>query len=159
MKLVCLYFVFIALTSEAYAFDFPNKFTIQNIHNNKTRDIDLKKTDKVTLLFYWASWCERCKEALPLITSLQSSSKLKVFGISVDEDKKNAVTAAKNDYRTILRQYWTGKKTLDDLKIEQIPLIILIKKDGRIDTVYEGSQADKMAYLSKRIRYLTSGEE
>lgn len=135
---------------------FPDTISFQNIQNANKTNFEFKKTNKTTILFFWASWCPRCKEILPDILSIQSSNNnVDVIGISIDEDKKNAVLAAAKAYRSISRQYWVGHQFLEDLSIKMIPVIVLIDRAGKVDTVYVGSYSDKISYFKKRVQYLS----
>ena len=150
----------IICTVTASAFKVPNKLEFQNLYDTKNHPFEISKVTETTILFFWASWCTYCKEALPKIAKIQNKSpNVKVFGISVDENKKNGVSASLKEYRSISKQYWVGAKFLDDLKIDFIPVIILINKHGKIDTIYQGSQSDKMTYFQKRVQYVDSKGE
>ena len=134
---------------------FPNKIEVQKLKDTKSHTFLLNEFKQTTALFFWASWCTYCKEVLPELDRMQKiNPNLRVIGISVDENKKDAVRANLKEYGVILRQYWVGPKFLEELKIKTIPLVVLIDKSGNIDTIYEGSKADKIHYLKKRVSLL-----
>jgi thiol-disulfide isomerase/thioredoxin len=155
---VCALSIFF-LSLQLQAFDLPEVLRLEKMNTQKIVDFEYKKFHQTTILFFWASWCDRCKEILPDILEIQSKMKgVKIVGISVDDDKTKALSGLKSKYSAISRQFWSEAKILDDLKIKLIPLIILVNKNGIIDTVYEGSYSDKISYFKKRVHYLENGD-
>ncbi len=147
--------LFLGLLAPLRAEAFPEKIDVQKMESPTAHTLQLDQFKKPTLLFFWASWCNYCQEVLPELVKIQKANpKLRIIGISVDENKKDAVFAKANKYNAITRQYWVGPKLLEDLKIKTIPLVVLINKNGIIDTIYEGSKPDKIHYLKKRVSLL-----
>lgn len=152
-KLSALLLVFIAEVS--FATDWPEKLVVQSMAKKDKIALEFhgKKNDQVKIFFFWASWCEYCKELAREINGiyLKNSERFKFIGLSVDEKKRDAKKVAGTTYRNLPENYWIPKKTLEKLGLEKYPIVVLVNKNGQIDTVYEGSESDKINYLRKRL--------
>lgn len=47
----------------------------------------LENIEDTTLVVFWATWCEHCREEIPALFQYQEQTKLKVISISLDTDK------------------------------------------------------------------------
>ena len=85
-----------------------------------------------TVLHFWTSWCSSCKEQLPALQKLQSTSPiadLKILSLSMDEDS-NAWKAA----LTQLTLPWQQGRLLstDTIGISSVPYYWLLDPTGKI---------------------------
>ncbi len=93
---------------------------------------------KVVLLDFWASWCGPCRKSNPGIVKLYNKYKSKgfeVFGVSIDEKKKDWLKAVKQDRITFTQVNDTGgwySGAAGKYGVEQIPTGFLLDKEGRI---------------------------
>ena len=115
-----------------------------------------KPSNKITIVFFWASWCQYCKELGTSLSRIEkgNSGLFRMVGIATDIKKQDSVGPSKNYFRFIMEQYWINQQTTLNLNISRLPTVAIIDKDGRIDTIYEGSESDKINYLKKRLFYL-----
>lgn len=96
----------------------------------------------VVLLDVWATWCEPCKDALPLYEQLAreyGSRGLKVYALNVDEDARGIpdfLTEAKVSLPVLLdANAQVAEKTL---KVKLMPTSFLLDRKGRVRFIHEG---------------------
>ena len=94
---------------------------------------------KVVLLDFWASWCMPCRAANKKLVKLYAKYKpqgFEIFGVSLDETKKDWQKAIIKDKITWLqvndpRGSWEAK-TAADWNISVLPTSFLINKKGDV---------------------------
>lgn len=96
---------------------------------------------KVTILDFWASWCEPCRVELPLIEKIVKtfSSKDVVFiAINVDENEREADRFLKSTHiqAPIIRD--TKRELTGKLGIDSLPVSYILDRDGKIVSIYRG---------------------
>jgi peroxiredoxin len=93
---------------------------------------------KVVLIDFWASWCVPCRMSNRQLVKLYSKYKsrgFEIFGVSLDENKKDWVRAIAKDKigwtQVIDNRGWQATTAID-WNLYQIPSSFLINKDGII---------------------------
>ena len=93
---------------------------------------------KVVLIDFWASWCGPCRLSNRHLVKLYSKYKDKgfeIYGVSLDENKKDWIKAIKQDRiswtQVIDNRGWEAQTAID-WNLYQIPTSYLINKDGII---------------------------
>ncbi len=101
---------------------------------------------KVVLLDFWATWCPPCREEIPIIEKLHREFKdkgLVVLGIN-DEDRATVEEFVKEKKITFPILMDREGKVAQSYKVEAIPRVILINKEGKIvkdiTGYYEGNE-------------------
>ncbi|MFN7675139.1 TlpA family protein disulfide reductase [Flavobacterium sp.] len=101
--------------------------------------VSLKESlGKVTLIDFWASWCQPCREENPKVIALYNEFHKKGFNIisvSLDDNTEDWKNAIAKDGLT-----WTQVSNLKEMKdpiaiqygITQIPTTFLLDSDGKI---------------------------
>lgn len=112
-----------------------------------------QQTGKVVVLTFWATWCGPCRQELPILENLQakvSKDQLVVYAVPFQEPQQT--------YSALIKLFRSWKLTLIDdrvgyiaerYRINSIPHLYLIGRDGRIAAVHvgygEGSVEDLVA--------------
>jgi thiol-disulfide isomerase/thioredoxin len=93
---------------------------------------------KVVLIDFWASWCGPCRLSNRHLVKLYSKYKsrgFEIFGVSLDENKRDWVKAISKDKiswpQVIDNRGWQASTAID-WNLYQIPTSYLINKDGII---------------------------
>jgi len=119
-------------------------FTLKNLQGQNMSLQDFK--GKVVLADFWGTFCIPCVEALPYLESLHqkySGRGFSVLGISVDE-KSEPVHKVLRQNKTSYPQLRSTPKVWSTYKVNNLPALVLIGRDGRIIKRY-GREADKKA--------------
>lgn len=128
-------------------------YQLQDMASFKQSTWKLKDITRPTIVFFWASWCQYCRQVLPQLRG-EALKKFDLISISCDEDRKLAIKANQKEYRGFKPAYWLDKKLNTASFVGMYPTLMIVKPGGVIDTIYEGSQSDKMHYFFSRLRYL-----
>jgi len=106
---------------------------------------------KVILLDFWASWCGPCRSSNKKLVKLYEKYKsqgFEIFGVSLDEQKKDWEKAIAKDKISWLqvndpRGSWNAK-TAADWNISVLPTSFLINKKGDVVAIdLEGKELEK----------------
>ncbi len=90
-------------------------FTLTDLAGN---EVSLKNfADKIVFLNFWATWCEPCKQELPLLSRFQGRNK-EVIVIAINIDKKRASA------KRFLKKY-------------PLDLLVLSDPDGKVVKSYK----------------------
>lgn len=114
---------------------------------------------RVVLVNFWATWCDSCKEELPVLEELQrarAGDGFELLAVSVDDDPAKAVPpfAARRGLNFPI--LYGDRKTMEDYAVRELPTTYLIAPDGTIARRYVGPldahavQNDILALLKRR---------
>lgn len=104
-------------------------------------------TGKVTLVNFWATWCEACKVELAemekLLAPHLAHKDLNVAFVSLDKDREKAVAWFKqnlsNPAAMLPRLYSDAQfKLAEKLEVDSFPLTLVIGRDGKVVLVQRG---------------------
>lgn len=129
----------------------PN-FDLKRIDGKHSRLFDEKW--KITLINFWATWCEACIEEMPSLVALHKSQNkhgLRVIGINLDEDPQKAINTTSKDFGISFENYIDPDgKISDAFDVHAIPLTVTIDENGKILELHSGDR-DWMSpkYLKK----------
>jgi thiol-disulfide isomerase/thioredoxin len=139
-KKFILFILILAFSVVAKAQPKPGELAYEiNLTSPKGDTVSLSSMQgKVVLIDFWASWCGPCRISNRHLTKLYSKYKSKgfeIFGVSLDENKKDWMKAIKQDRITwtqvIDNRGWEAQTAID-WNLYQIPTSYLINKDGII---------------------------
>jgi len=96
----------------------------------------------VVLLDVWATWCDPCRDSLPLYGDLQkefAAKGLKVYAINVDADPRG-IPRFMNEIKVDLPVLLDPEATVVEstLKVKLMPTSFLVDKNGVVRHVHEG---------------------
>lgn len=118
---------------------------------------DLK--GKVVLIDFWASWCEPCKEALPIYNNLYKKYKdqgLIIIGINEDSEEKDRDAFLKTTPLDFPMYQDEKTQWVTLFKIQALPTLFVFDKNLKPISMYRGFNPDKATTLENQIKDLLS---
>ncbi|XXF79789.1 TlpA disulfide reductase family protein [Myxococcaceae bacterium GXIMD 01537] len=112
----------------------------------------------VVLLDVWATWCEPCRDALPLYEQLANEygkRGLKVYALNVDEDPRAIpafLTETKVKLPILVDE--NAKVAEKALKVRMMPTTFLLDKRGVVRFVHEGFAEEFLVKYQSEIEQL-----
>lgn len=132
-------------------------FTLKALHG-KNLKLSEQRGD-VVILTFWASWCNTCRQVLPIFNTLYKNYKktgLVIFGITVDDDPVQARRTAEQLGLTFPILHDQKRSVSEAYKLENTPTTYFIARDGSLRSVREGFQPGIEAQLEQEIRQMLS---
>lgn len=140
----------------------PIDFNLPSYPSKETFSLASQR-GKVVMLDVWATWCEPCRESLPVYQALASkyaSQGLKLYALNVDGEAALPVEIPKFIAETkltlpvLLDQDATLAEAL--LKVKVMPTALLIDRKGRVRYVHEGFESKSLAEVTGHLEALLS---
>jgi thiol-disulfide isomerase/thioredoxin len=132
------------------------KFNLVKIAGGDLKSEDLK--GKVTVIDFWAKWCNPCKIEIPQYNKVVASMAGKDFqmiGYAVDSGTIDEVRAAAKElgiqYPVVMA---TDEVTEAFGNYRGLPTTFIIGKDGKIYKKYEGTFGGKIPQIAKDVEAL-----
>lgn len=116
-----------------------------------------KARDHVAVIYVWASWCMPCQRSLPQLQKLHVKYKgrgVVVIGLSVDDDRKDAV-----DFATSLSLgfplEWDEKHALaTEWQVKTMPSAYVVDATGIVRFVQNGHEEGSVGLLEAEVTKL-----
>jgi thiol-disulfide isomerase/thioredoxin len=114
---------------------------------------------KPLIVNFWATWCEPCREEIPLLNALRrerAADKLEVIGIAIDEQQK-VLPFAKQigiEYPVLMGEQ-EGYEAAEKFGVASLvlPFSVFVDSQGRIVTLKVGElHAEQAAAILDRVR-------
>jgi len=129
------------------------QFNIKNLKNQSVNKDSLLKQGKITVLNFWASWCDPCKlEMLEISQICKENEFQNVQFVSVTIDNAEGVNKAKTWFKKnkcswslyidTQQDFFNKVLTATDNTSTAIPVCIVIDKQGRIKSFNTGFERD-----------------
>lgn len=151
LAVTCLVFANVHAAEKTLAPD----FALRGVDGSNRRLSELR--GEVVLLTFWAQWCGECRQALGPLNELYSKYQkagLELLGINVDDDPERAISATKNLKLLFPVLIDEKKQASSTYRIQSMPLLVLIDRDGRIQYTHSGYQSGDEREWSEQIRLL-----
>jgi cytochrome c biogenesis protein CcmG, thiol:disulfide interchange protein DsbE len=90
---------------------------------------------KVTVVDFWASWCETCKQSMPMLDELYRDKREKgvmVIGVSVDQVRDDAIAAANQLHATFPIVHDPGMRVASRYRVANVPITFVIDRRGTV---------------------------
>lgn len=129
-------------------------FSLDSMNNAGKLSIE---PGKVTIVDFWATWCEPCKKSFPKYQELYvkyKASGLEIVAISVDDEKNGIPDFAKTHGAKFPVGWDDGKKIADKWKPENMPSAYIVDKTGVVRHVHKGYHDGEEAEIEKEIKAL-----
>ncbi len=130
-------------------------FELKNPDGDKILFSNIVENSKYTLLDFWASWCNPCRKAMPMIKELHEKygkKGLSIVSLSLDTDNeawKKAINDLGMNWTQLCNPDGGSQEVAQAYGVEFIPTVLIIAKDGKI--VSRGLNGEE---LSKKIEEL-----
>ncbi|MFL5355023.1 TlpA family protein disulfide reductase [Archangium sp.] len=149
-----------AMTSSSEALESepaPLTFTVKRYPGGEPHAIASDR-GSVVLLDVWATWCEPCKDALPMYQDLAkhyAERGLKVYALNVDEDVR-ALGPFLEETKVTLPVLLDANAEVADkvLRVRGMPTTLLVDRQGRVRYVHEGFAEEFLAKYQSEIEEL-----
>jgi thiol-disulfide isomerase/thioredoxin len=149
-----------AMTSNSEALESesaPLTFTVKRYPGGEPHAIASDR-GSVVLLDVWATWCEPCKDALPMYQDLAkhyAERGLKVYALNVDEDVR-ALGPFLEETKVTLPVLLDANAEVADkvLRVRGMPTTLLVDRQGRVRYVHEGFAEEFLAKYQSEIEEL-----
>jgi cytochrome c biogenesis protein CcmG/thiol:disulfide interchange protein DsbE len=113
---------------------------------------------KVRVVDFWATWCDPCRDQLPVLELLaraHAADGLKVYGVSVDEDRAQleAFLGATPLGITVL---WDkgGALHTERLDVQRLPTTLVIDRAGVVRFVHQGYEPRNADAIGREVKLL-----
>ncbi len=120
---------------------------------------------KVTVLEFWATWCNVCRETLPLVEVLykmyKSSDKVAFWAINFDEADRSDIELENffSALRVTIPIARDPQKALGAaLDIAGLPTLVLVGSDGLIEHYQTGTSPDLLPQMQLRLERVLAGQ-
>ncbi len=119
---------------------------------------------KITVLDFWASWCEPCKRSLPNLEKVyeqyKDNPKVAFYAVSVDEPKVENRELAKifDDLKVKVPILRDNEQTAKALKFTGIPTTFILGADGVVQDGEVGGNPKLAEILAEKLEKLLAGE-
>jgi peroxiredoxin len=129
-------------------------FTMAAVNGGAKMSVD---KGKVTIVDFWATWCDPCKKSFPKYQELYvkyKASGLEIVAVSVDDEKTDIPNFIKT-YGAKFPVGWDdGHKVADCWHPPNMPSAYIIDKSGTIKYVHNGYRDGEEKDLEKEIKEL-----
>jgi peroxiredoxin len=125
-------------------------FSLTTVNGSKISLSDFK--GKYVLLDFWATWCPPCRAEIPYVKEIRkkySLEKLAIVGISADYDSKKLTAFVKEQRMNWLHFYDKHREVGQLYRVDAIPVLILINKEGKMvyNSNLKGNDKDVLSKL------------
>lgn len=142
MRLAALAAGLLAVASPASALELGKAPPAIDMPDLEGRDVDLTKlVGSVVVVDFWASWCDPCKEAIPVLDALQkrhAKDGLVVVGVNIDSSAKKM--------NRFLQSHPVSFRVVHDRKLAvaakyeppEMPSTFFVGRDGKLQHIHPG---------------------
>lgn len=113
-------------------------FTLDDMKGNKVNLMKVVSESKITILDFWASWCQPCMNEMPNLVNIYdnySDDGLQIVGVSLDNDKnswQNAVEAMGMKWVQVSDLKGWESAAAQLYQVDAIPHTIILDNEGHI---------------------------
>ena len=92
-------------------------------------------TTKVTVVDFWASWCQGCKLSIPMLDEIYRDRRergVMVIGVSVDQTRDDAIAFANELHTTFPIVHDPWMKVAGSYRVGNVPITFVIDRRGTV---------------------------
>jgi len=96
---------------------------------------------QVVLINFWASWCNPCRQELPLLNKIYAQYRATGFvllAVNVDDNRKDAEVMLKRLGLRFPTLFDSNKNVAKLYGVDAMPATLVIDRDGRVRHVHRG---------------------
>jgi thiol-disulfide isomerase/thioredoxin len=137
----------------------PLEFTVKRHPGGEPYSLS-EDRGSVVLIDVWATWCEPCRDALPLYQQMAkhyAARGLKVYALNVDEDVR-AVPPFLEETKVALPVLLDAQAAVADkvLRVRGLPTMVLVDRKGHVRYMHEGFAEEYLMKYQNEIEELLS---
>ena len=116
----------------------PPNFTMNKWDGGTVNLMETAKANKYTLVMFWASWCHKCEQEIPVLIPVYAKYKSRGFeaiGVSLDQARQTWVGVIEErgmQYPNVSQLQGWDSPIVKDYKITATPTYFLLDSDGNI---------------------------
>lgn len=117
----------------------PPNFKIETSEGGTLELMKEVKKHKYTLVMFWASWCHKCEQEMPVLKSVHEAYKSRGFGVvgvSVDNSRPSWLKAIEDKGATgwpnVSQLMSWDSPVAKDYRVTQTPTLFLLNSEGQI---------------------------
>jgi cytochrome c biogenesis protein CcmG/thiol:disulfide interchange protein DsbE len=122
------------------------------------RDVDVGAAQgKVRVVDFWATWCEPCKEAMPVLDALSrdlAPRGVAVYGISIDEDRAQIAQFLEKTPVSFPVLWDKGAVRVKRFDVGYMPVTLIVDRAGVIRFVHQGWDEGRARLERKEVEAL-----
>lgn len=137
-----------------------NSLILPGLLDKQSIDV-LGEKNAIVLVDFWASWCGPCRKSLPAYNQIfqeYSAKGFKIFAISMDEIREDAVDFVSGESLSYSLLYDGKGISADKFDITGMPTSFLLDRNGQIRHSYQGFKLSHVAQLKKDIELMLNEE-
>ena len=142
----------------AYALSRGSRAPEIGLRDTEGRPVRLSQLrGKVVLVDFWASWCEPCKQELPVLNRLQreyADDGLVIVGVNIDNDEANMQRFLRRTPVAFRVVHDGDHQVADRYSPPRMPSSFLIDQRGVVRYVHEGFRASDARTIENKIKEL-----
>lgn len=124
--------------------------------DNQWKEYEDLKGDQLTVIDFWATWCQPCNRSIPLLNeiSIEFAEKgVRFFGVSIDgprnQSKIKPFIQSIGVTYPILRD--VNSELMSELGVTAVPTMILLDDEGELVYFHEGFRPGDEKTIQKHI--------
>lgn len=123
-------------------------FKMQTPEGQEVSIMSLVKQNKITVLDFWASWCQPCREEMPVMKQILAENQEKGFGIvgiSIDDNKEawtRCIDELQLSWPQISDLKGGSSNTARSFGVHAIPFTVVLDQEGKI--LAKGLRGDEL---------------
>lgn len=118
--------------------DTIENFKMQTPEGTEVNIMDFVKQNKLTVIDFWASWCQPCREEMPSMKKLLADNKEKglgIVGVSIDNDKEawtSCIAELELEWPQMSDLQGGTSSVAQSFGIRAIPFTAVIDQQGKV---------------------------